>query len=478
VAPERPLLLLVDALDQLSATAARTDWLPPRLAPGVRVVVSVLPDRPELAALRGWLPTEQILPLGPLAPAAGRALLRDLLAEAPPRTLTTQQEEAVLAAFAVQGLPLYLRLVAGAARRWRSFDPPRLGQSFLGEAPLPDLPETVADLLAAILARLEAPERHGWMLVARALGDLAAGRFGLAEDELLDLLARDDEVRTAQQALSPNSPPIDPSLPLPVALWARLFAEIEPLLTEREAGAGAGILLLTFYHQQLRAAVEARYLAGPGRVERHRALADYFVEQPWQFGPGQWNWRKVDEVVTQQERAEDRAGAEQLLSDFAAELEHTSGIPADDPQGISALVEALQDRLSTGSYWSIGERFYLLQLAARRAVGNRAGEGETLSNLGTMASFQGRHAEATGYYEQALAIRREIGDRAGEGVTLDNLAAVEQALGQRDAAARQYQEESGIFVVLERQQDLQEELMTVARLTSVRPRRRWWPFGR
>jgi hypothetical protein len=48
---ERPLLLLIDALDQLGAHTQRIDWLPPRLAPHVRVVVSVLADRPEFAYL-------------------------------------------------------------------------------------------------------------------------------------------------------------------------------------------------------------------------------------------------------------------------------------------------------------------------------------------------------------------------------------------------------------------------------------------
>src|SRR5215467_438687 len=88
-----------------------------------------------------------------------------------------------LAAFAAHGLPLHLRLLASAARRWRSFDLPRLGEA--------TLPTTTPELLAALLELLEAPGRNGQALVARSLGDLAAGRLGLAEDELLDVLSRD-----------------------------------------------------------------------------------------------------------------------------------------------------------------------------------------------------------------------------------------------------------------------------------------------
>jgi hypothetical protein len=171
-----------------------------------------------------------LLTLAPIDREAGRAILHDWLAATLPRALTPVQEEAVLAAFATHGLPLHLRLLSDEARRWRSFDPPRLGTT--------PLPENIPDLLQAILTQLEAPERNGTALVARSLGDLAATRFGLAEDELLDLLARDDTVRATQRNLSPSSPPIDARLPLPVALWARLYAEIAPLLSEREVDGG------------------------------------------------------------------------------------------------------------------------------------------------------------------------------------------------------------------------------------------------
>ncbi len=470
--PERPLLLVIDALDQLGAHTQRTDWLPPQLAPHVRVVVSVLADRPELGYLAGRLPAEQVLALAPLGREAGRAMLRNLLAAAPPRTLAPAQEEAVLAAFAPQGLPLHLYLLAAEARGWRSFDVPQLGASRTA-APLPTSTPT---LLETLLERLEAPERNGPMLVAHSLGNLAAARFGLAEDELLDLLARDAAVRAAQHDLSPYSPPIDPDLPLPVALWARLHAQVAPLLTERQAD--AGVRLLTFYHGQLRAAVEARYLAGPERAARHRALADYFGAQPWRLGPRQWNWRKVRELVTQLERAGERPAAEQALGGLADAMEQAPDLQADDAVGTIAVMSSLKEHLETGGYWLAGLRLYAQELASvraagnravegetlanmglladhlgrpeeaahayeqalaiLRAVGNRAGEGSTLNNLGTLAFGGGRPQEATSYLEQALAIRHEVGDRAGEGGTLNNLGQLADLLGQRDAAAGYY----------------------------------------
>src|SRR5262249_4997011 len=148
ITAERPLLVLVDALDQLSIEPQRTDWLPRALAPHVHVVVSVLADRQEVVDLRQWVPEDHVLTLGALAREAGREVLRHWLSQGR-RTLTAAQEAPVLDAFVVEGHPLYLRMVAQEARRWRSFDTP------------PALPTTTTALLAAVLDRLEAPGHHG-----------------------------------------------------------------------------------------------------------------------------------------------------------------------------------------------------------------------------------------------------------------------------------------------------------------------------
>jgi Tfp pilus assembly protein PilF len=198
--------------------------------------------------------------------------------------------------------------------------------------------------------------------------------------------------------------------------------------------------LTTFYHRQLRAAVEARYLAGSAAMERHQALAAYFAMQPWLLGPGAWNWRKVDEEVVQREGADDRAGAEQALSDLATALETTPWLQATDPDGIDLLVDALDDRLWLGGYWRVGERLFRLQLAARRALGDRDSEGAALNNLAGLAESRGELEAAQTSYEQALAIAREVGDRRGEGAALNNLADLAQSRGELEAAQTSYEQ--------------------------------------
>jgi tetratricopeptide (TPR) repeat protein len=430
---ERPLLLIIDALDQLSDAVVRTDWLTTQLAPNVRVVVSMLEDRQEAQILRARAPGGPFVDVAPLGVEAGRTMLRNLLAAAPARRLTAAQEDALVTAFAVHGLPLYLRLVAADARGWRSFDLPQIG-----DVPAP---ASVSGVLDAILARLEAPGRHGRMLVARALGNLASAVYGLAEDETLDVLARDAEVRAAQQALSPSSPPIDARLPLPVALWARLYADIEALLGEREIDA---VRLTTFYHNQLRAAVNERYLQGAAASDRHRALADYFASAPWQTGSGAWNWRKARELVRQQEQAGEWKAGDESLAGLADILEREwmtqktaareSQLEAAAVDELLALIVVVQERLIVGGHAQLGLRIFALLLEIQQARGDLAGAARTLINLGSWANELGQPDEARIYFQQALTANRDIGDREVEGRALDSLGNLALRAGRPEEA--------------------------------------------
>lgn len=296
IARERPLFLFIDALDQLGSKRQRIDWLPPTLTPNVRIVLSMSSERQELADLRARLPLEQVLHLGPLARDEGASALRAWLAEEG-RTLTAEQEAVVLNGFASNGeerggTPLYLRLAFEQAYLWRSFDEAHV------------LPPTIPALVGAYFAQLEQSGRNGRELVEYAMSDLALAKHGLAEDELLDVLSRSEPVREDWKQLSPHSPLIDARRPLPVILWARLAADLDRYLTEREAD---GARLVTFYHRQVLQEAERRYLDGAKKATRHAELADYFDEQPFQRdeagSAGVWNRRKLAELAYQQAEA-------------------------------------------------------------------------------------------------------------------------------------------------------------------------------
>ena len=96
---------------------------------------------------------------------------------------------------------------------------------------------------------------------------------------------------------SPKSPPTNM---LPVAVWSRLFFDLEPYITWRSAD---GTSLLSFFHRQFGEVVSADYLNDPIKVRRHSALANYFGSQTNSVeynGKQALNIRKLSELPYQQ----------------------------------------------------------------------------------------------------------------------------------------------------------------------------------
>ena len=300
--PDNPLILIMDALDQLSDAeqARRLYWLPETLPSYVRLLVSAIPEEIR-TILEKKLPAGQVMELTPMTTEEGGELLDCWLWEAR-RTLQPHQWEEVLSKFAGNGLPLYLKLAFEEARQWRSYDPP--GQTRLS----PDIPGVIRDLFR----RLSEEANHGKMLVSHSLGYLAAGKNGLTEDELLEVLSRDEKVMKNFRDRSPKSPEVDM---LPVAVWSRLHFDLEPYLTERQAD---GAALLAFYHRQLKEVGKKDFLSGPEKPTRHATLAAYFDQQPLYRVKGQQespNVRKVSELPYQQACGELWGEVEKTLCD-------------------------------------------------------------------------------------------------------------------------------------------------------------------
>ena len=286
--PDRPLTVFLDALDQLGAAdAGRTlAWLPHRLPAGARLVVSTGPGD-VLAVLRGKLPDVAPIGVEPLSFEDGGALIEAWLA-AEGRRLSPEQLPEVARAVARSGLPLYLRLLFEEVRRWRSYDGVPAGADGIA-----GLPESADGAVRELCARLALAANHGPVIVARALGSLAASRHGLTDDEMLALLSEDAEVLSSFWERSPRSPRRDR---LPDIVWSRLYFDLERYLTKREAD---GTSMLAFLHRQIAEAVGGLYLSGPDRLARHRHLAEHFAREPLWFGSGperRANLRRLSEL--------------------------------------------------------------------------------------------------------------------------------------------------------------------------------------
>jgi hypothetical protein len=256
---EEPLTVFIDALDQLpdetKSVSELFEIFPEDLPPHAKVVVSALPT------LEQNLGRANIIKLPALPDNEGQALLEAWLKEAH-RTLQPEQVKTVINGFAAKGLPLYLRLAFEQARHWRSDEEVK---------PLsPDLDKLINQLIDG-LEKEHNPTKEV-RLVDRALGLLQASRYGLSEDELQEVLVRDDDFWAAYKKEAHHE--IE-ERKLPAAVWSRMYHDLVPYLVERRL---QGTLLLSFFHRQIEEAISRRYDGNDKNY--HAELAGYFEAQP------------------------------------------------------------------------------------------------------------------------------------------------------------------------------------------------------
>lgn len=251
---DRPLILFIDGLNQLRPhdPVSTHPWLPAQLPPNCGVVLSSIeiPRFPEGAHL---------LAVKPFSKSEASDALSYWLKDSG-RTLQSDQRGAVLASFERSPLPLYLKLAFEEARNWTSFQGRH--QCLLGEG--------LGGIIDRTINRLSEEENHGPVLVARALGYLSAARHGLAEDEIVDVLNRDDTIWDDFISRSHHTPPRHR---LPPIVWSRLFFDLKPYLNEYRDPSGN---LLAFYHGKITDRIAARFLDGETRPRAHNVIAEYF----------------------------------------------------------------------------------------------------------------------------------------------------------------------------------------------------------
>ncbi|MCK4942815.1 MAG: ATP-binding protein, partial [Candidatus Aminicenantes bacterium] len=310
---DKPLIIFLDALDQLSDAhnARNLIWLPSELPEHVHVVVSLLPGDP-LETLKNKLSQEMRIELGPMADDEVEKLL-DLWLNDAGRTLQKSQREEVIGKYQYTKLVLYLQLAFEYARQWHSYT-----KDF-------EINPDIEGLIQGLFTRLSDDANHGEILVSRSLGYIAAAKNGLSEDELLDLLSIDREIMEDFLRRSPKSPKVDH---LPVVIWSRLYFDLEPYLIERSAD---NTSLMTFYHPTtIGKEVKKAFLSGETKLARHRHLSQYFGEQSLFVEKGEEktaNLRKISELPYQQTSGQLWEEIYETLTDFEfleAKCTHTS----------------------------------------------------------------------------------------------------------------------------------------------------------
>jgi WD40 repeat protein len=252
---EKPLIIFLDALDQLSREIAEIplDWIPKELPEHVKFIVSAFPD------LKERLMDTILYDLSPMPATEGEELLNIWLT-AINRTLTYEQMRLVINKFTENGTPMYLRLAFEKAKAWHSYD---------SEISLkPDSGGILDEYFDAV------EKEHSPLLLSKVCGYILSGKYqGLAENELLDLLVSDKEywLYFLEHCHPDHRREVEELNRLPVIIWSRLFLDLEPYLTTRDAD---GLPIISFYHRRFIDYLKSRYIENP--ISFHFSLADYF----------------------------------------------------------------------------------------------------------------------------------------------------------------------------------------------------------
>ncbi|MBK9681519.1 MAG: AAA family ATPase [Saprospiraceae bacterium] len=237
---EKPILIFLDALDQLSdsGSARSLYWLPKDLPDHVKIVVSSTPE------LDKSLLGTHIENLSDLSEEEARLIL-DQWFEVAQRRVTPQQYDFVIEKFNKTQLPLYLKLAFENVRHWQSYDKALA------------LKDDVKGIINDFFVYLE--KEHTKELVTNVICYMLCGRYqGLAESEILEILVFDKDYWNIflNKSHESHRDELEGVTKIPIIVWSRLFLDLEPFLTEKDAD---GVSIINFFHKQFVEVLTEKY---------------------------------------------------------------------------------------------------------------------------------------------------------------------------------------------------------------------------
>ncbi|XP_033756367.1 uncharacterized protein LOC117339097 [Pecten maximus] len=259
---DRPLLILLDSVDQLQVTdhASAMHWLPLKVPPDVHIIVSTISHQSDcLGNLRSVLPPHDcMVHVSSVSQETAETMIKNALKEKS-RRLTKLQWRHLLEKTSKEGQPLYVKLLSDQAVTWKSST--AISKITVGN----NIKEAITCLFLAT------EKEHGEVIVAHLYGYLSAARDGLSLSELEDILSLDDEV--LQDTFLYHLPPDPENIRFPSGVLTRALANVLDYLVERRSGMTN---VLSWYHRQFTEVAAERYLSRERALKRHALLADFF----------------------------------------------------------------------------------------------------------------------------------------------------------------------------------------------------------
>ncbi len=388
----RPLLLVIDGINQLTGRALDLHWLPPVMPAGVKLIItSTVEQTPVELQSRGW----RTLGIKPLTEKEREAVVVRYLSEY--RKALSPDQVRRIADDPKCSHPLFLRTLLEELRLDASHEQLDGRIERYLEATGTD------DLFQLVLERME--DDYGTRAVREIMSLLWCSRRGLDETTLSELTG------IGRLKLS------------------TMVNGLDYHLVRKDD-------VLTFFHEYLRHAVEQRYLSAiESQQERHRQLATHFqrleVTQRSTLDllhslNALGSAAEVQNVLTDVSRFEvlwpgaDRFLVLQFLSEqspsvisaaYDSSLKSWRSRSSPDGARLTNVLGMIADLFEVVGAIEDAERLQQERLQLVRERSDRRGEASVLVMLAQMAGHLGRMQDAEGLALQSVQIARETGDQ-------------------------------------------------------------------
>lgn len=266
---DRPLLLFIDSLERVDQYFhPQVEWIPPNPPPFVKVVTSVSSDNEAcLQAIKNHLNPDSLLMIPNLLDEEkgeqNVSTLFNTLLNRHNRRLQRDQSQIVFNRFKCDRSPLFIHLAVEHVKNWYSFTEVKSTE------PETFFPSSSEDLIMDRINRLHSTDGHGPEFTSKTLFFLSLSKNGLSEQELVELLSNNERVMNEFSSQSHHE---TPTKGIPLVLWARLYNDLQPYLTNRR---DESTDLLDFTHPVFRRFADRDPVSA---LATHTAMSQYFLE--------------------------------------------------------------------------------------------------------------------------------------------------------------------------------------------------------
>lgn len=229
------IVFFIDAVDQLT-NDDQFLWLPNKLPPNVKIVISALKDRNYKQDSKYFYALEdKFSKYVEIDPFSKPLELLDCVLSHKNRTLQDSQKEYFLEQYSHVQTPLYVYIAAHQVQYWKSNDIIVTNTT---------LASTQKEIIESFIFNISDAYHHNRQLVQKVLGYILASKHGLSEYELLELLNTDKDFI---KHVAPDTWHINATNDLPLVIWTRLYNHLKPFLSRKNQDDQD---LIYFFHRE------------------------------------------------------------------------------------------------------------------------------------------------------------------------------------------------------------------------------------